>query len=336
MLSREQRNYTDTYAFKNGMYNIAYVSGQAQGITPRGGYIQQTRNLNHLIPFTLEGSDRMPGWVRDGAVVKIIARVTGRIVAGASDADPKAGVRRECVLRALAFERPSVLEMPPEAAWAMSVPKGAPISNDVPANGMYGLPFSKGSNDVQIAGHVSGIWFRKGALPGPDGKRPSGCLHVLIQQTPNSDDSIPVRCYGRLSEALERHIKLGSPILIQNGEIRIDIKETGVIGPDGLAVVTKFAYIKSQGLHVATRDHILEQYDWARALAKLGMAKRDKPAVEAQEATATERPALKVVSDHEVAATEAVAADGQSLSDEDLAATVRGAMGGHTASAAVG
>ena len=304
MLSREQRNHVDTYAFRNGMRNIAYISGIARNVTGRTGFIQQTRNLNQMIPFELDSGDQMPAWVSDGKVVKIVARVTARVVKKKDESDPKSAALRETVLRVLKFEMPSVLEMPPEAAWAMSVPKGAPTNDDTPEDGKHGLPFSKGSNEVKIAGFVSGVMYRKAGVPGPDGRMPSGCLHLLIQQTKNPDEAIPVRVYGKLSEATEGRIKLGSPVFVQQGEARIDVKETGVMLEGGIAEVTKTPYIKSQGLFVATRDHIMQQPDWAIALALAGRALKTKaPSRSQQQAGEAERPALKVVPHDEDGAT---------------------------------
>lgn len=298
MLSREQRNHVDMYALRNGMRNIAYISGIARNVTARSGFIQQTRNLNQLIPFELDGSDTMPGWIREGAVIKIIARVNGHVLKRSGEPDAKGGgLQREMALKVMKFEVPSVLEMPPEAAWAMSVPKGAPSSDETPEEGKHGLPFSKGSNLVEIAGFVSGVLLRKAGVPGPDGKRPSGCLLLNIQQTKNPDEAIPVRVYGKLTEAIESKIKLGSPVYIQSGEARIDVKETGVILEGGIAEVTKVLYVKSQGLFIATRDHIMQQPQWAIELALAGRAMKGKPpaAGAATAGEAAERPALQVV-----------------------------------------
>jgi hypothetical protein len=325
MLSREQRNHVDMYALRNGMRNIAYISGIARNVSARSGYIQQTRNLNQLIPFELDGTDSMPGWIREGAVIKIIARVTGRLVRRNDDSDSKGGQQREMVLRVMKFEVPSVLEMPPEAAWAMSVPKGAPSNDETPEDGKHGLPFSKGSNLVEIAGFVSGVLLRKAGVPGPDGKRPSGCLLLNIQQTKNPDEAIPVRVYGKLTEAIESKIKLGSPVYIQSGEARIDVKETGVMLEGDIAEVTKVLYVKSQGLFIATRDHIAQQPQWAIDLALAGRALKGKPPAAAA-TEAAERPALKVAALEEGAATAAAATPAaEQLDAEDEAAVAAAA-----------
>lgn len=323
MLSLEQRNYVELYNKVGGMRNVAYISGLAQKITARGGFIQQTPNLNQMIPFELEGKASMPANIRDGSVIKIVARVGGRLVKPKEGADPKAPLQREMVLRVLKFETPSVLEMPPEAAWAMSVPKGAPVGEDRPEDGKHGQPFTRGSNLVEVAGFVSGVFLRKAGVPGPDGKRPSGCLHLLIQQTKNPDDAIPVRVYGKLSEAIEGKIKLGSPVYIQSGEARIDVKETGVMLEGGLAEVTKVMYVKSQGLAVATRELINDQPEWAIELARAGLALKGKGPKPAGVGTA--RPALQVATPEEEpaaveTATATAAAGGSALDGDDEAA----------------
>lgn len=341
MLSLEQRRNIENYGMRNGMVNVAFVSGIARNISPnrRSGFIQQTRNLNQLIPFITEGDDFVPAWVTEGNVVKIIARVNGRIGKQANPDDPKSVAIRDTTLRAMRFEQPSVLEMPPEAAWRMSPPKGAPVSDETPGEGNYGDPFSKGSNEVRIAGWVSGVYFRKAGVPGPDGKKPSGCLHVLIQQTKNPDEAIPVRIYGKLSQEHENHIKLGSPVLIQQGEFRIDVKETGVVGADGVAEVTKYAFVKSPGLHVANRSHINEQHDWAMEIALRGKAARDAKskggAAPAAPLPPAERPALKIVADPEASA-EAPTRQALDAEEQAAIAAATAELGGGKTPVAVG
>jgi hypothetical protein len=308
MLSKEQRLYVDNFAFRNGMRNVCFISGLAREIGARSGYVLQTKNDNLKIPFVVDGNGTIPSWVREGEPVKIVGRLTGAILKG-KEGDVEQ--HRVVVVKVLSFEHPSILEMPAQECWEMSVAKGAPTATVMPKG--FGLPMSKSSNTVQIAGYVSGVMFRKPGVPGPDGKKKGGCLQVLIRQTKNPDEAVPVRIYGdKITKEYERTVRLGTPVVITQGDLRVDVKETGGEEVDGIAEVSKMPYIRSNGLFVATRDHIHSQPDWAIQLALQGREKK-KPAAEAVAGAAqpaiesAQRPALSV----------ATAGDGDALGDGD-------------------
>lgn len=277
MLSMEQRQYSDSYQYRGGMLNIAYVSGFARMVSEHGGYIQQTRNVNHWIPFTLDRKDSMPGFVSEMGIIKVIGRVYGvKLPSG----------HRICVLKALRIERPSILEMPAERAWELSPPPGAPVSDFEPKFGQHGLPLTFRSNDVRVAGFVSGVMLEKAGTPKDTGQvRSNDRLLILLQQTKNGDEAIPIRKYGRYTEANERLIRLGTPLFVNESEIRIDVKSTGEKEEDGvIEKVTKHPFVQTRGqFKIATRAEIQHQPDWA---VKLAMEGRRKPGKEADSSQA--------------------------------------------------
>ena len=75
MISIEQRRRDQMYQYRGGMLNAAWVAGVARRITPRGGFIQQSNNLNQMIGFVLEEGDSMPNSVREGSNLKVIGRI---------------------------------------------------------------------------------------------------------------------------------------------------------------------------------------------------------------------------------------------------------------------
>jgi hypothetical protein len=304
MLSKEQRHRMDHISYRNGMRNIVYIAGLARGITAKGGWIQQTRNENHMIPFVVDEGSVVPSWVRDRSVVKVVGRISGAMLPRENEADP-AGVRqRVAVLRAIHFELPSVLEMPPEEAWTMSIPKRAPASDARPAEGMVGVPNSRNSNRVEVAGFVAGVMLRRSGVPGSDGYQQNGCIHVLVQQTSDPAEAVPVRIYGRLSAEYEKKIRLGSPVYVPLGEMRVDAKEVGEPDADGIAPVRKVPYVRSSSLHVATPDQIQSQPAWAEALALEGMGKGQHQAARAgkRAAVGIVKPELRVLAETQAAA----------------------------------
>ena len=316
MLSMEQRQYSDSYQFRGGMLNIAYVSGYARFVTKNGGFIQQTRNMNHLIPFTLDQKDSMPGFVSEMGIIKVIGRLYGaKLPSG----------QRICVLRVLRIERPSILEMPAERAWELSPPAGAPTSDFEPKFGQHGLALTRRSNDVRIAGFVSGVMLEKAGTPNAGGeKRGNDRLLILLQQTKNGDEAIPIRKYGRYTEANERMIRLGTPLFVNDSEIRIDVKGTGEMEADGVVEkVTKHPYIQTWGqFKIATRDEIQHQPDWAVKLAMEGRKKGGK------EQEAQPRPAKlaeMAIASPEVTASEDATgeSDGKEVTEAEAAELMR-------------
>jgi hypothetical protein len=272
MLSKEQRLHVDNFAFRNGMRNVCFISGIAREVGEKSGYVLQTKNDNLKIPFIVDKNGTIPPSVREGRPVKIIGRLTGMILKG-KDGEETKDVHRVAVVKVLYFEEPSILEMPAQECWEMSVPRGAPEAKVLPKG--FGLPRSKSSNVVQVAGFVGGVVFRKEGVPGPDGKRKGACIHVLIRQTKNPYEAIPVRIYGpKITKEYEKIVKLGMPVKITQGDLRVDVKETGGEEIDGIAEVSKMPYIRSTGLFVATRDDIKEQPEWALALALQGREKK--------------------------------------------------------------
>lgn len=317
MLSMEQRQYSDSYQFRGGMLNIAYVSGYARFVTKNGGFIQQTRNMNQMIPFTLDHKDSMPGFVSEMGIIKVIGRLYGaKLPSG----------HRICVLKALRIERPSILEMPAERAWELSPPPGAPASDFEPKFGQSGLPLTRRSNDVRIAGFVSGVMLEKAGTPKESGQvRGNDRLLILLQQTKNGDEAIPIRKYGRYTEANERMIRLGTPLFVNDSEIRIDVKPTGEMEEGGvIEKVTKHPYIQTWGqFKIATRDEIQHQPDWAVKLALEGRRKGGKE----QEKQATDKAATKeAIATPQVSVSTDVAdpeSDGTGVGPEELAELMR-------------
>lgn len=258
MLSMEQRGLQEFYRYRNGMVNLAYVTGYVTKVTSRGGLLLQTRNTNQAIPFEMAARDKVPSNVRVGSITKILARVEG-------GRHPETG-EPTGVLRVLRFETPRVLDLPPMEAWQHSVPKGAPAADFVPKIGSQGLQFQSSSNVVSIAGIVSAVRLRKAGMVRADGSQENGCLYVLLQQTADPESSVPVRVYGRFSGSEERRIRLGTPVQVKNGSVRIDVKPTGKVLDGGIEEVQTYLYVKAPALYAATRDDIQEMPDWARQL----------------------------------------------------------------------
>jgi hypothetical protein len=275
MLSVEQRKTEQLYAFRAGMLNVAWVAGVARYIKGREGYIQQTNNLNQMIPFEMREGELIPSWVRDGCNVKVIARLVGRRVNG----EPTV------MMRALSFETPSILDMPPREQWERPVRPGVPTDDVRPASfraedprpTMEGRAVADAGNMVKVAGYVANYFLEAPGTPKADGGVTEGCLIVLLRQTKDSDEVIPVRYYGRLcvpyANAIETAAKK-SPILRlrAEGKLRVRLKNTGEpADANGVLPVLKMPYIHASLVASATLgpgSDIREEPDWVEDIRR--------------------------------------------------------------------
>ena len=283
MLSRDQKAYVDTFQYYNGMINVSWLAGYLRrGEEERSFSIQQTNNLNHALPVALRQGDVLPGRFKDLSRLKVTCRVTGRKLENGE---------RVAVLEVLGLDVPTVLDMPPTDQWNYMLPEGVPGSDFKPSEG--GTVFSKNSNVVKIAGYVCGVAVEPAGSINEKGNVSSGCLKLLIAQKGDFDNAIPVRIYGKLAEAQADRLRLGMPILIDDGEFRIRVKETGeAAGEDGVKPVAKYPYVQAKVVKLANRDVMMgDTPQWAVDLANIGRANRRARGVSAPTAAPTAAPA---------------------------------------------
>ncbi len=282
MLSVEQRKYDQLYAYRAGMLNTAWIAGVARFIKAREGFIQQSNNLNQMIHFVMDDGDTMPSWVKDGVNIKVV----GRVHTGRSDGEPVV------VLKALAFETPSIYDMPPREAWERNVKEGIPTDSVRPdqyrpedeSPKMGGLRVADTGNMVKVAGFVSSFFVEPAGVPKADGGVTQGCLVLTLRQTKDKDDLIPVRCYGPKAESLARRLDVGVPLKVE-GKLRVRLKNTGAAADaSGVLPVNKFPYLHVSNLGVASRTDIKEEPEWAKQMVLEHRSKRAAAAQQGQQA----------------------------------------------------
>lgn len=272
MLSREQLRYDQLYAYRAGMLNNAWIAGVARHIKEREGFIQQTNNLNQMIHFTLEEGDVMPSWVKNGTAVKINARLhSGRV-----------GTEPVVSLRAIAFERPSIIDMPAREWFDFQNKAGVPTDDTRPdelpelSTKLEGFKVADTGNMVRVAGFVSGFILEPAGMPQADGSVSNGCVIVSLRQTKDSQDVIPIRCYGGKAQPIARRLEIGFPIYVE-GKLRVRVKETGEpAGADGIIPVKKYLYVHTNMLSIAAKTQIQMEPEWAKAMVLEQRSKRQK------------------------------------------------------------
>jgi hypothetical protein len=119
-------------------------------------------------------------------------------------------------------------------------------------------------NMVKLAGFVASVFVDPAGVPKPDGGYTVGCLVMLIRQTRDKDDLVPVRFYGAKAEAFGRRIQIGQPLKIE-GRLRVRLKNTGEpADANGVLPVHKFPYVDATNICVASRYDITEEPAWAK------------------------------------------------------------------------
>jgi hypothetical protein len=275
MISIEQRRRDQLYQYRGGMLNAAWVAGTARGITPRGGFIQQSNNLNQMIGFVMEQGDSMPGSIREGDNLKVI----GRIHSSREGAEPIV------VLKVLALERPSIMDMPPREAWERALRQGTPsdsvrpqpidhLESDDEALSMGKVRVADVGNMVEFAGFVASVFLEPAGVLKPDGSVTKGCLVMLMRQTKDRDDLVPVRFYGAKAEPFARRIQIGQPLKIE-ARLRVRLKNTGEpADANGILPVHKYLYVHATNICVANRSDITEEPAWAKEMFLQEQSKR--------------------------------------------------------------
>jgi len=290
MISIEQRRRDQLYQYRGGMLNAAWVAGTARGITPRGGFIQQSNNLNQMIGFVMEQGDSMPGSIREGDNLKVI----GRIHSSREGAEPVV------VLKVLALETPSVMDMPPREAWERALRQGTPSDSvrpqpilnsnsidhsesDDEALSMGKVRVADVGNMVEFAGFVASVFLEPAGVLKPDGSVTKGCLVMLMRQTKDKDDLVPVRFYGAKAEPFARRIQIGQPLKIE-ARLRVRLKNTGEpADANGILPVHKYLYVHATNICVANRSDITEEPTWAKEMFLQEQSKRAQRKQAAQE-----------------------------------------------------
>lgn len=256
-----QRGPIDTYSQRNGMRNLVFTTGIISELGKRGGELLQTRYENLALPFVLNHErDSMPRWVKLGNPVKI----TGRFEGGRH---PETG-EPTGLIRVMYFDFPRVVDLPPAEAWDISIRKGIAQSDIAPTVGQTGLSRNPNANVAWIAGFVAGARLRRAGSLTETGQAGRDCLYILLQQTADPKEAIPIRLYGKFSALHERAIRIGSPIQVRSGTLRVDAKPTGKIEEDGTEEVHRYMFVQTSTLHTATKDDIEEIPDWARTMAE--------------------------------------------------------------------
>lgn len=307
MLSLDARTNQKAYSYVAGMLNVAYLVGFARNIESKrtGFLLQQTNNLNHALPITLAPNTKLPHNLMEGEPVKVIAHVYGkRLESG----------ERTCVIDAISFERPTILEIPPSMAWSQFLPEGAPQDAFNPfREGIVAEPsegdlesvneverervrLGKNANLMYCAGFVDNYMFGVDK----EGKIQRDCLIMLLRQHAEHDKCIPIRHYGKYAAPYKRAMaeerksvaQVGFPLLVE-GQLRVRVKpledaKDGVITP-----VEKTIYVHCPHPQVATRKEIVLRPQW--------MTELFERAIKAKQADASEEaPQLAPVASQQV------------------------------------
>ena len=271
MLSIEQTRSKHQYAYRNGMSNVAWIAGILRNPTKTSGFIQQTNNLNQMIQFRCEQGVAIPDSFTDGQPIKVIARMLHKRVNGIPTLE----------LEVKRFDLPSIQDMPPRKAWEQAQRVGVPIDTSMPAqlqdDRLDGWRVQDTGNMAHLAGFVSAYNFE------PHKEAGGGCVVILIRQTKDDDDLIPVRCYGPESASLAKKLEVGMPLYFE-GRISVLIKNTGeTAGADGILPTHKYQYLRVRMLNVPGIKQIAAQPDWVPQMIQDSQSQRHKTRAKAEQ-----------------------------------------------------
>ncbi|WP_420213352.1 hypothetical protein ACN8ZM_39720 (plasmid) [Burkholderia aenigmatica] len=327
-LSLDAQRNPDQHQYFVGFKNVCYLAGYIRRDNPhvvpdgatRRFWLQLTNNENLMVPVDLPPGIDLPKHAREFQGLKCICQLRGFRAEG--DEQPRVSVI------ARGFGRINALEMPPLTAFEKAVPASAPNNTEFKPFGS-GYRSNGASNKVEVAGIVSAKRFRH-----PTGEK-SAALIMLIRQTANERQDIPVIFYGKLAEKLSEDIRVGAPIYA-TGRYRVTgIKVTDEINQStGKPYVTGTPIIQIDVPTQPVERDILyidgirggrllwkeRTPEWIFQVAPSPAAPRRAVVGDQQVATATIQkvePNAEAV-ERQASPTLAPAMDGAGLSDEDL------------------
>ena len=127
---------------------------------------------------------------------------------------------------------------------------------------------------VEFAGFVASVFLEPAGVLKPDGTVTKGCLVMLMRQTKDKDDLVPIRFYGAKAEPFARRIQIGQPLKIE-ARLRVRLKNTGEpADANGILPVHKYLYVHATNICVANRRDITEEPAWAKEMFLQEQSKR--------------------------------------------------------------
>ncbi|PEH40440.1 hypothetical protein CRM94_17125 [Burkholderia gladioli] len=220
-LSTDALRNPDLYQYYQGMKNVCYLAGYVRRenphVVPNGAtrqfWLQLTNNENLMLPVTLPTGIELPRRVTDRQGLKCICQVRGW-----------RNEKNEPELRIFArsFSRINALEMPPLTAFEKSVPESA---HETPGFKPFGSGFRNNgaSNKVELAGILSGKRYR------PASGEKGAAILMLLRQTADPAQDIPLIYYGKLAEKLSEDIPIGAAIFVTGRYRMTNIEATSDI-----------------------------------------------------------------------------------------------------------
>lgn len=249
MLSLDAKRSARNYANVNGMYNGAWITGYVRNIDRDKGtfFLQQTNNQARMLPIHCDGNTRLPASVRETHPLHVIAHAEGFM-----DNDKK---ERGVKMRAIGFERPSIMTVSADAAWNAILKPGISPDEFKPVQGLSGR-MNASSNVVKLAGFLQGMVMTRDENP---------VLIILIRQHEDANRAVPVRITGRFVKPLKERLQIGMPIYVE-GQYAIKVTERPEQrkGDSEIMPVEKIPYIHASNIRAATHEEITVVPQWAR------------------------------------------------------------------------
>lgn len=333
MLSRTEAHQESEYAFKGEFLNAVYLAGFARRRKDLGNKafaLQQTNNVSVALPVNLKESWARPP--QDTDATSVIGHLSGKLLPNGE---------RIAICEAIMLDVPSIRDMPNQAAWEKKVPEGGEVDTFKPffspddKEDVYSSVFFKSGkptgrsckNVVRIAGFVEAYNMSKTSQGGVQ----RDCLLIALRQTRDPNKSIPVRLYGRFSEAFRNEITVGRPIFIE-GQYRVRLvkrptkqegtdetmaagegeeiraREAGKVDADAGFTLERYPYVHCSNIKLADRRMIKSDPDWWNDMKVRFIAERRDRAKQALSAAigksaatdAAQTPVSSVVTSEEI------------------------------------
>ena len=262
------------FIYRSGMLNICYESGMCYKPVPSEGRgeLLQSNNVNQALPWEIRKGDVWPALAEHGANIKVTGRMSGYL-----NDDGAYSIK----LTALRVSAPDITELPPQDAFRSLLKPGIPQTEILPKSfGPEAQPdedaprarISYQGNKVMLAGFVT-AFKATGAKQIEEGRVTQPQIEVLIRQTEDPNDLIPVIVRGMRVKAYARELLPGMPIFVEARLYWLIVK-TGNVLENGHDEVKRRLVILSDNLSSISPSHIRVKPDWAIELYRANSSKR--------------------------------------------------------------
>lgn len=282
MLSAEMKRREELYGFRNNCYNVVWLTGLVRDVdlAARTASLHRTNNPNQGFPFSVKPTDRLPADLAEVAAGEEKARsVSRKIIARMSGTRNDRGLP-SIALTAIHIAKPNVIELPPAVAFKRPLRPGIPNTVATSDQDLQELPAETKStdlrvlkelrtsvvgNDCKLSGFIQAMNFTPARARDDGSGSTVPSLEVLIRQTEDANDLIPVVLRGKTAKKTYESLRPRDPIFVL-GKLEMLIKNVGEADAAGVLPVSRRMVLRTEEIQLPDQSDVLISPPWLETI----------------------------------------------------------------------